>query len=226
MAIFQSGALVGPISGNLHGVNFVHARGSQVVRAAIFTSDRATQAQLQRRALMANVTERWRDADLLVREAWTKAAASMLFKSRLGLPRHLSPLQLIFKMVLAGSPPGPIIPLEAPNLEILPAPVSVSAVWRVGAFYDVTLPFPAPVPIDFHQCRISRPFKPYALRNPKNWRLLPINAEHTGTNNWRPFVLDIYGELLEGEVVSIRMNYMNFNQLSQPGTRLDVTLVP
>lgn len=226
MGIFRHGPLTGAISGNVAGLNFVHARGSQVVRSAIFSSDRATSAQLQHRALMANITARWRDADPLVREAWTKAAATMLFRNRLGVPRHLSPLQLIFKMMLAGSPPGPIVPLESPNLEILPAPVSVSALWKVGLYYDVTLPFPAPIAIDYHQCRISRPFKAYALRYPKNWRLLPYNAEHTGTNDWRSFVMQIYGELQLGEVVSIRMNYMNDNQLSQPGIRMDVTLVP
>lgn len=225
MSIFRSGPLVGPISGNLSGVNFVHARGSQVVRPAIFASDRATAPQLQRRALMSNITDRWREADPFVREAWTKAAATMLFRNRLGVPRHLSPLQLIFKYMLAGAPPGPLVPLEAPTLEILPAPASVSAIWRVGGFYNVTLPWPGPVAHDYHQCRISRPYKPYALRCPKNWRLLPYNAHHTGTNNWRSFVMAIYGELILGEVVTIRMNYMNDNQLSQPGIRMDVTLV-
>jgi len=174
---------------------------------------------------MASITTIWREADPLIREAWVKAAANMVFPNRLGVPRHLSPLQLIFKFMLSGSPPGPLVPLEVPNLEILPAPAAVSALWKVGLFYNVTLPFPGPAFHDYHQLRISRPFKPYALRSPKNWRLLPYEPHHLGTNNWRAFVMDVYGELRLGEVVTIRMNYMGDTQLSQPGIRLDVTLV-
>ena len=85
MAIIRPGAVVGAISGNLGGVNFVAGRGAPIVRQRIRKKDSQTTKQVNQRGTIDLLTKHWRDLSDVQRLMWKVEATKHQFRNRLGV---------------------------------------------------------------------------------------------------------------------------------------------
>ncbi len=97
MAIFRPGHVVGAISGNLQGSNFVLGRYGPYVRKRLVRTKKATEDQLARRAYLQRLILHWQGLSGAQRNAWNAAAKLVQFTNRLGIPRHITGHQLFVR---------------------------------------------------------------------------------------------------------------------------------
>ncbi len=90
MAIFIPGAIIGAISGNLGGINFVQGRRGPFIRKRAFGVAKQSQAQVQRRANFLHFITEWAALDAEQKLTWKKAAQLLPFPRRLGIAHPLS----------------------------------------------------------------------------------------------------------------------------------------
>jgi len=129
MAIFQTGSIVGSISGNVDGVNFANPRGSKVVRKARRRVAAASNIQSRRQSDLSIVQHSWQSLDDDDRQAWHTFVADHQFPNRLGISRNLTAYQFYLKFNLSrilvlGSTAD--LPLYSPDIANSGTPTFVS----------------------------------------------------------------------------------------------------
>ena len=98
MAIFQSGPIVGPISGNVGGACFVNTSGSNVIRQARRPSPADSQLQRIAQSRLLAAATAWRALTVLEQTAWRTYAQNIPLSNRLGTTRLISGYQTFLKI--------------------------------------------------------------------------------------------------------------------------------
>jgi hypothetical protein len=101
MAIFETGAVVGSISGDVGGASFVNSRGSKVVRKNRRPSPVNTEQQLQAQNRVAEYAHKWTTISAADKKAWQTYATNRPKSNRLGVSRQLSDYQSFMQYNLA-----------------------------------------------------------------------------------------------------------------------------
>lgn len=120
MAIFRPAPLLGAISGNLQGVNFVLTKGSPIVRARIRRTKQSDQRHTIMRGRLQIVRHAWQNLTEEQRTAWRQTANDFPHKNRLGIATRITGFNLfvkanMFAYQIPGASPIPIIS-DPPNL--------------------------------------------------------------------------------------------------------------
>jgi len=93
MAIFSSSGVVGSVSGNAGGVNFVNGKGSKVIRKARRAGSINDNKIIKQQSVFATFARHWRTLSVDEQNAWRTYAFNSPRTNRLGLARQLSGFQ-------------------------------------------------------------------------------------------------------------------------------------
>lgn len=93
MAIFETGVLVGSISGNVGGANFVNTSGSSVVRKTRRPSPAGKNSAGDASVVLVKFAHKWATLSELEQSAWNQYALNRPRTNRLGVSRPLNGYQ-------------------------------------------------------------------------------------------------------------------------------------
>lgn len=129
MAIMKNSPLVGGISGNVGGVNFVNAQGGQVIRPAKLARHSLSEAQQRQQSRLSQAVSAWHRLQPEVRRMWRQFAEQWKRRNRLGIGAPITGYNLYLKHVLdvhLGTPPANFSPPSVVR-HIGPTDVTVSS---------------------------------------------------------------------------------------------------
>ena len=109
MAIMKTSAIVGAISGDLGGVNFVNAEAGQVVRPARRVVATHSEQQQRQQSRLAAAVMAWHKLQPEIRRAWRQFAEQWKRKNRLGVDSPIMGYSLFLMHALdvhGGTPPA------------------------------------------------------------------------------------------------------------------------
>lgn len=175
MAIFKASAIVGGISGNIGGANFVNARGSAVIRKAKSRTGTRTTAQMKQSAELQWNIQRWNaftdDEKLL----WNLAANQQTFPNRLGEQRYISGYQFFLKSQSSFYLDTP--PALLPNQP----QVDITFTSSVAGGLDVDIASDGPATFSYSRIRGMLLYRSTAIKSTNFFRTLGWRLAMTGT---------------------------------------------
>ncbi len=209
MAIIRPSAVVGAISGNLGGTNFVIGKGGPYARQRLRQKKSISKRQIEIRAMMQLARHRWQNFDEATRASWRQAAANRPHVNRLGLTSHLSGAALFIQQAMLG------VNAPAPETKFGP---------------NVLMPiFPAPQPLVFvNMTVISGGAKTIRFEEPQpeNFFRAIIYAARTSSNKprrtWNDYTL-VYNQTLTPGVPFLKVVTDQWNNVigdTQPGEQV------
>lgn len=204
MAIFTPGALIGAISGNLAGVNFVQAKHGAVLRKRQAGVHHATKAQLKQRTLFRTAQNAWNDLTEEERRAWRKAAPAFPVRNRLGHPSPYSGFQYfhhvklltLFHFALPFTTPPPL-PRPSPY-------VSLELTFTAGGTYDVDVVAADEPSSPMFVLFASRPMTQKPITTFPFWRWIKSQLIPVFPINVQPDFDAILGPPGQGETIGVR----------------------
>lgn len=135
MALFKPGAIIGAISGNLGGANFVASTSRPVVRAARRRVNTDQVANLSIRAYIKHLGVLWMGLTANQRNAWNTLASNIRWKDRLAQARTPSGREFFFSHNLPLLQAG-----ITPDTTTTPLPLDASYVGNVDLNWAGTDP--------------------------------------------------------------------------------------
>ena len=205
MTIFKAGPLVQAASGSIAATTFVNAKGTPVIRRKALRTNRATQAQTNHRAILAQLGQLWAALSDPQRQAWGIAAALRPFRNALGLPFTLNGWQLFAKLnTLTISSDLPRY-ADPPIMIQSKPPKTTTIEFDTSPNYHVSWTTYLPESVDRVIVYGSRPVTSRPKKQFYNWRLITggIGTFFTidVTDEW----ISILGQMAEGETFALEL---------------------
>lgn len=162
MAIFKTGPIIGAISGNLGGANFVASSKSNVIRQARRITNDRSRLTLLRRGIFQARARRWANFLPTTRTSWITAAKNFTYTDRLGTERNYTGFQLWMKF------PNDAI-FDPVSLDLLP-PVLVQG----SPLEFLTIDFTLGGPYNFSaQSITATPYTSVTVDAARTWKTTP-----------------------------------------------------
>lgn len=219
MAIFRPGSIVGAISGNVGGVNFVAGKGAPIARQRIRRTKNNSPALAHSRANLARLRTQWRAITEEQRNAWRQAALIYPHRNRLGLATQLSGIALYIKANMERSAiPG--LPFqfqedEVPDLTTS-APLQASSL-AISISGDYTILISEPISTPYNQVLLygGRTYKNNSLRSWNQFVTLQFSilVAPPTTLSFATKFKEILGDAILGEQIWVRARFGSGSRL-------------
>jgi len=211
MAIFAPGALTGPISGTVAGLNFAHGPAGPYIRRTASRCDPRTAPQLAVRATYSAAAAAWRALTTIQRTGWRTTAARVSHTNRLGLRSPLSGWNLFLSRYLFPCPYGYGRP-DIPPTGLHSAPPT-SATLTLSSVADSTCNVVAPsasFPDHWH-LSMARSCSNTPTTSLNYWRLVTMDPMFSFAVNIQDELNAVFSPLRQGEVFLSRVLVGSFD---------------
>lgn len=217
MAKFRPSPLIGAISGDLGGANFVAAAGAPVVRQRRTHVPAATNPRIAAGARLKRINDNWRAFTDAQRDQWNTLAATLRTTNQLGLAYPRTGKALYTEHLLYGMQAGvtqiPVFPVAQPHDKILSLQINIGGAQNViltpvGSSYIASLGC---------LCYASWLYSNFARKSPPIWRFVKqINFGKPPSPNLYPEALNIFGEVRVGQTIAVLVRPWASGTLATP----------
>lgn len=145
MAIYRPSPLIGSISGNLGGANFLATFSRHIVRRRPSKTNKRSTAQLAQRAAFHTLAAHWQTLGHHKQRTWHLARHNMPYRNRLGLSTKMTAFNLYMKTNLCFASHMQFVDAYAPAVLFPYNLMTLELDFTEGGPFNVTR-VPAPVP--------------------------------------------------------------------------------
>jgi len=217
MAKFRAGALVGALSGSIHGITFAQSSSGPTIRSKAFPRRLADYWEIQQATNHAYVAKAWGELIEPHRIAWRRIASTLNTTDRLGRSRPMTGKELFIryntqcKMTVTGVATYP------PNIYVTQPPYYFAAqftastsTYTVGALFAGGAAYQA--------CAIwgCRPCKAHLVTRFRSWKLLAVVASSLLPFNIYSGWIPRLGAMQQGECYGVRLQALDPATLTSP----------